>query len=231
MRVWLTLLVCLGMGCASGHQNNQPSSASGQQQPFSTPVAGPAPDFTATAVMPDNSFQKIRLSNYRGQYVILFFYPGDFTYICPTEVIAFNEKLNQFTERNCQILGASVDSHQTHLKWKKTPPDQGGIGDLQYPLIANLDKKITRSYGVLLHDGSVALRGWFLIDTKGKIRHALVNDLPIGRNTKEALRTLDAVRFVDTHPNVCPADWQPGMETLAPTLEGVADYLSKPKQK
>ncbi len=191
-----------------------------------TLVTKEAPDFTATAVMPDNSFKELKLSSYRGKYVILFFYPLDFTFVCPSEIIAFDAALDKFQRKNAQVLGASVDSHFTHLAWKNTPRKEGGIGQIRYPLISDLTKSISRDYGVLL-EGGVALRGLFLIDKEGKVRHALINDLPIGRSVDEALRTLDALQFHEQHGDVCPANWHEGEEAMKPTAEGVAQYLAK----
>jgi peroxiredoxin (alkyl hydroperoxide reductase subunit C) len=188
-------------------------------------VTKEAPDFTAQAVMPNNSFEELTLSSYRGQYVVLFFYPLDFTFVCPSEIIAFDKALSKFQEKNAQVLGVSVDSHFTHLAWKNTPRDQGGIGQIDYPLVADLSKKIAEDYGVLF-GGEVALRGLFLIDKEGIIRHALVNDLPLGRNVDEALRILDALQFHEQHGEVCPANWRQGEEAMTPTAEGVAEYLA-----
>jgi peroxiredoxin (alkyl hydroperoxide reductase subunit C) len=188
-------------------------------------VTKEAPDFTAQAVMPDNSFEELTLSSYRGQYVVLFFYPLDFTFVCPSEIIAFDKALSKFQEKNAPVLGVSVDSHFTHLAWKNTPRDQGGIGQIDYPLVADLSKKIAEDYGVLF-GGEVALRGLFLIDKEGIIRHALVNDLPLGRNVDEALRILDALQFHEQHGEVCPANWRQGEEAMTPTAEGVAEYLA-----
>ena len=193
----------------------------------SVQVTKPAPDFTATAVMPDNSFNtSLQLSSYRGKNVVLFFYPLDFTFVCPSEIIAFDKKLEEFRSRNCEVIGASVDSHFTHWAWKNTPVEKGGIGNVQFPLIADLTKNIARSYGVLI-DESIALRGLFLIDKEGVVRHALVNDLPLGRNVDEALRVLDALQFTEKHGEVCPANWRKGEEGMKPSAEGVASYLSK----
>lgn len=193
-----------------------------------TLVTREAPDFTADAVMPDNTFGTIKLSSFRGKNVVLFFYPLDFTFVCPSEILAFNKKLDEFKARNCEVLGVSVDSKFTHLAWKNTPLDQGGIGNIQYPLVADLKKEIAKDYGVLFEGAGVALRGLFLIDTKGIVRHALINDLPLGRNVSEALRMVDALQFVETHGDqVCPANWQEGDASMTPTAEGVADYLSK----
>jgi len=194
---------------------------------LNTLVTQDAPDFTAEAVMPDNTFGEISLSGLRSKYVILFFYPLDFTFVCPSEIIAFNKRLAEFKQKNCEVIGISVDSKFTHLAWKNTPLENGGIGNIQYPLVQDLNKSITRSYGILLND-SVALRGLFLIDPRGKVRHSVVNDLPLGRSVGEALRMLDALQFVETHgENVCPADWQEGEEAMTPTAAGVAKYLAK----
>jgi len=190
-------------------------------------VTKPAPDFTAQAVMPDDSFAELSLSQFRGKYVVLFFYPLDFTFVCPTEIIAFDAALPDFQRKGAEVLGVSVDSQFTHLAWRKTPREQGGIGRIHYPLISDLTKRIARDYGVLLEDAGVALRGLFLIDRQGIIRHALVNDLPLGRSVAEALRMLDAVRFHEEHGEVCPANWCEGREAMKPTVEGVAQYLTK----
>jgi peroxiredoxin (alkyl hydroperoxide reductase subunit C) len=196
---------------------------------MSTLVTQKAPDFLATAVMADNSFGELRLSDYRGKYTVLFFYPLDFTFVCPSEILAFNRKVEEFNKKDCQLIGISVDSHFTHLAWKETEIEKGGIGNVQYPLVADIKKEIARAYGVL-HDDSVALRGLFLIDKEGVVRHAVVNDLPLGRNVDEALRMLDALRFTEEHGEVCPANWHEGEEAMKPTAKGVADYLAKHAQ-
>jgi peroxiredoxin (alkyl hydroperoxide reductase subunit C) len=190
-------------------------------------VTRPAPDFTATAAMGDDTFNaEFTLSSMRGKYVILFFYPLDFTFVCPSEIIAFNQKLDDFKQRDCEVIGVSVDSHFTHLAWRGTAEENGGIGRIGYPLVSDLDKSIARSYGVL-HDDSIALRGLFLIDRDGVVRHCVINDLPLGRNVDEALRMLDALRFHEARGDVCPANWEKGQEGMKPTPEGVADYLTK----
>ena len=189
-------------------------------------VTREAPDFTGQAVMPDNTFEELGLSSYRGKYVVLFFYPLDFTFVCPSEIIAFDKALARFKEKNVEVIGVSVDSHYTHLAWKNTPVEKGGIGNIQYPLVADLTKEISRSYGVLFNE-SLALRGLFLIDRDGIVRHALVNDLPLGRNVEEALRVVDALQFHEKHGDVCPANWKEGEVAMKPTAEGVAEYLSK----
>ncbi len=194
---------------------------------MSTLVTRQAPDFTATAVMGDNSFKDdFKLSDYRGKYVILFFYPLDFTFVCPSEIIAFDKALAKFQSKNCEVIGVSIDSQFSHFAWKNTPVNEGGIGNVQYPLVADLDKKISRQYGVLL-DMGVALRGTFLIDKEGVVRHAVINDLPLGRSIDEALRMVDALEFHETHGDVCPANWKEGEDAMTPTADGVADYLAK----
>ena len=189
-------------------------------------VTKQAPMFEAEAVMPNNSFETVSLSSYRGKYVLLFFYPLDFTFVCPSEILAFNRQLDDFTAKNCELLGVSVDSIYTHLAWKNTPVNLGGIGTIQFPLISDISESISADYGVLL-EGGVSLRGLFLIDKEGVVRHQLINDLPLGRNVDEALRVIDALQFHETHGEVCPANWRPGDDAMKPTPEGVADYLSK----
>ena len=189
-------------------------------------VTKEAPDFATQAVMPDNTFSELKLSSYRGKCVALFFYPLDFTFVCPSEIIAFDKALDKFKEKNAEVIGVSVDSHFTHLAWKNTPREKGGIGNVQFPIVSDLTKEIARLYGVLLND-SVALRGLFLIDKDGIIRYALVNDVPLGRNVDEALRVLDDLQFTEKHGEVCPANWRQGEEAMKPTAEGVADYLAK----
>lgn len=194
---------------------------------MSTHVTKSAPDFTAAAVMGDNSFnENFSLSDYKGKYVVLFFYPLDFTFVCPSEIIAFDKAMDKFRAKNTEVIGVSIDSHFTHLAWKNTPVNEGGIGKISYPLVADLDKKISRQYGVLLPEG-IALRGTFLIDKEGIIRHAVLNDLPLGRSVDEALRMVDALQFHEEHGDVCPANWKEGEDGMKPTAAGVADYLSK----
>jgi len=189
-------------------------------------VTEQAPDFKGQAVMPDNSFREISLSEYRGKYVLLFFYPLDFTFVCPSEILAFDRKVEQFKAKDCEIIGASVDSQYSHFAWRNTPVKEGGIGQIKFPLVADLSKKISQEYGILFN-GEVALRGLFLIDKEGFVRHQLVNDLPLGRSVDEAMRVLDALQFHEKHGEVCPANWNPGEDAMVPTAEGVASYLSK----
>ena len=179
-------------------------------------VGQPAPDFTATAVV-DQEFKTIKLSDYRGQYVILFFYPLDFTFVCPTEITAFSDRYGEFTALNTEVLGVSVDSEFSHLAWIQTDRKLGGLGDLAYPLVSDIKKEISSAYNVLEPEAGVALRGLFLIDKDGAVQHATVNNLSFGRSVDETLRVLQAVQLVQTHPDeVCPAGWTPGEKTMNP---------------
>lgn len=189
-------------------------------------VTKPAPDFTATAVMPDNSFEEITLSNYRGRYVVLFFYPLDFTFVCPSELIAFDHRLEEFKKRNVEVIGVSVDSHFSHLAWKNTEINNGGIGNVQYPLVADISKAVTEAYDVATGPG-IALRGSFLIDKEGVVQHQVVNNLPLGRNVDEMLRMVDALQFTEEHGEVCPAGWKQGEAGMKGSSEGVAAYLAE----
>ena len=192
-------------------------------------VSTEAPDFTATAVMPNNSFKDdFKLSDYRGKYVVLFFYPLDFTFVCPSEIIAFDRKLEEFKARNVEVIGISTDSHFSHLAWKNTALENGGIGNVQYPLVADFQKTISQDYGVLL-DGGMALRGTFVIDKEGMIQSSVINNLGLGRNIDEALRMVDALQHLEEFGEVCPADWNKGDEAMKPTAEGVAKYLGEHK--
>jgi peroxiredoxin (alkyl hydroperoxide reductase subunit C) len=187
-----------------------------------------APDFTAPAVMPDNTIKSdFNLKEYtKGKKCVLFFYPLDFTFVCPSEILAFNKKIKEFEKMNTVVISVSVDSHFTHLAYKNTPVEKGGIGNVQFPMVADLTKNIARNYGILLND-SVALRGTFLIDEKGIVRHQVVNDLPLGRNIDEALRMVDALIYHEQYGEVCPANWNKGDDAMKPTQEGVASYLAK----
>lgn len=176
-------------------------------------VGQPAPDFTATAVY-DQEFKQIRLADYLGRYVVLFFYPLDFTFVCPTEITAFSDIHSCFSDINAEVLGVSVDSEYAHLAWLQTDRDSGGLGDLRYPLISDLTKSISSSYNVLTQQGK-ALRGLFIIDKEGVIQYSVVNNLDFGRSIDETLRTLQAIQYVQSHPDeVCPANWQPGDSTM-----------------
>jgi peroxiredoxin 2/4 len=187
-----------------------------------------APSFTAPAVLGNNTIKPdFSLDDFKGKPVVLFFYPLDFTFVCPTEIIEFNNKLTEFKERGVEVVGVSVDSQYTHLAWKNTPVNEGGIGNIGYPLVADLNKNISKNYGVLFEDVGVAFRGTFLIDANGVVRHAVVNDLGLGRNIDETLRMVDALQFHEKYGEVCPANWNQGDEAMKPTTEGVAEYLSK----
>jgi peroxiredoxin 2/4 len=191
-------------------------------------VGKPAPDFTAPAVMGDNDINESfnLTAHIKGKYAVVFFYPLDFTFVCPSEIIAFDKKKKEFDKRGVEIIGVSVDSHFTHLAWKNTPPNHGGLGQVKFPLVSDLTKAITTSYGILLN-GAIALRGTFLIDRNGVVRHQVVNDLPLGRSIDEALRMVDALQFFEQNGEVCPANWHSGEEAMKPTADGVAKYLAR----
>jgi peroxiredoxin 2/4 len=175
-----------------------------------------APDFSATAVV-DQNFKIVKLSDYRGRYVVLFFYPLDFTFVCPTEIAAFSDRYNEFKTLNTEILGISVDSEFAHLAWIQTERKLGGVGDLNYPLVSDIKKDISAAYNVLDPDSGVALRGLFIIDRDGVLQHATINNLAFGRKVDETLRVLQAIQHVQTNPDeVCPVDWQPGDKTMNP---------------
>ena len=174
-----------------------------------------APDFSATAVY-DQEFKTIKLSDFKNKYIILFFYPLDFTFVCPTEITAFSDKYSSFSELNTEILGISVDSEYSHLAWLQTDRESGGLGDLAYPLVSDLKKEISSAYNVLNNDG-VALRGLFIIDPQGFIQYSTINNLEFGRSVEETLRVLQAIQYVQSHPDeVCPANWKPGDKTMNP---------------
>ena len=207
-------------------------------------VTKPAPEFKTIAVMPDNTITEVSLSDYKGKKVVLFFYPLDFTFVCPTELLAFDKRLSEFESRGVQVLGCSVDSRWSHLAWKNTDVNKGGIGNVKYPLLQDLDKSIARNYDVLVGaseayvetgdtaetttvGGGVALRGSYLIDEEGVIRHAVLNDLPLGRNIDEMLRMIDALSHHQKHGEVCPAGWKDGDDAMAESPEGVSSYLTE----
>ncbi len=192
---------------------------------MSTLVTKPAPDFKADAVLADGSFKQISLSDFKGKYVLLYFYPLDFTFVCPTEIIAFSDRADEFEALGVQVLGVSVDSKFSHLAWRKVSRDQGGLGDIQYPLVADLSKKISRDYDVLLND-EVALRGLFLIDKSGIVRHQVINDLPLGRSVDEALRMVQALQYFEQNGEVCPANWKKGARTIKPSVEGSREFFA-----
>uniref|UniRef100_A0A3B3SHL2 thioredoxin-dependent peroxiredoxin n=1 Tax=Paramormyrops kingsleyae TaxID=1676925 RepID=A0A3B3SHL2_9TELE len=162
-------------------------------------IGKPAPDFTAKAVMPGGQFKDVKLSDYRGKYVVFFFYPLDFTFVCPTEIIAFSDAADQFKKINCEVIGASVDSHFCHLAWTNTPRKEGGLGQMKIPLVADTQRSISQAYGVLKEDEGIAYRGLFIIDNKGILRQITINDLPVGRSVDETLRLVQAFQFTDKH--------------------------------
>ena len=189
-------------------------------------VGKQAPDFTATAVLGNNEMKEIKLSEQlKGKYGVLFFYPLDFTFVCPSELIAFDHRLEEFKKRNVEVIGVSIDSQFTHLAWKNTPVEKGGIGQVGYPLVADIKHAIAQAYDVEASAG-VAFRGSFLIDKNGMVRHQVVNDLPLGRNIDEMLRMIDALQFTEEHGEVCPAGWQKGKVGMKASPSGVADYLA-----
>jgi peroxiredoxin (alkyl hydroperoxide reductase subunit C) len=191
-------------------------------------VGKQAPDFTAVAVMGENEFnENFNLSSYtKGKYAVIFFYPLDFTFVCPSELLAFDHRLAEFQKRNVEVIGVSIDSHFSHLAWKNTAVNNGGIGQVRYPLVADIKHEICKAYDVEA-EGGVAFRGSFLIDMKGVVRHQVVNDLPLGRNIDEMIRMVDALQFVEEHGEVCPAGWKHGDEGMKASTAGVAEYLAK----
>lgn len=192
-------------------------------------IGHPAPNFKATAVMPDGQFKDISLSEYKGKYVVFFFYPLDFTFVCPTEIIAFSDRADEFKKLNCQVIGASVDSHFCHLAWINTPKKQGGLGPMNIPLISDPKRTIAQDYGVLKADEGISFRGLFIIDDKGILRQITINDLPVGRSVDEIIRLVQAFQFTDKHGEVCPAGWKPGSDTIKPDVNKSKEYFSKQK--
>ena len=188
-------------------------------------VGKKAPDFTAKAVVKGEIVNEFKLSNLQGKYVVLFFYPLDFTFVCPTEIHAFQEKLSAFAERNTEVVGVSTDSHFSHLAWLNTPKAVGGIQGVEYPLVADFNKTIARDYDVLIEDAGVALRGLFLIDQNGVVQHSVVNNLPLGRNIDEAVRMVDALQYTEKHGEVSPANWNQGEKAMKATQDGLKTFF------
>lgn len=194
-------------------------------------VTKKAPDFTATAVLANNEFEEFQLSKNLGKNgAVLFFWPKDFTFVCPSEIIAFDKRMDDFTSRGFQVIGISTDSEFVHLTWKNTPVEQGGIGQVRFPMIADLTREISANYDVLFGN-AVALRGSFLIDRDMIVRHAVINDLPLGRNIDEMIRMVDALLFSEEHGEVCPAGWVKGSQGMKPSTSGVAEYLAQNANK
>jgi len=195
-------------------------------------VGKQAPNFSASAVMADGSINDdFTLDDYKGKYIVLFFYPLDFTFVCPTELIAFSHRIVEFEKKDVQVLGCSIDSQFTHAAWRNTAIDYGGIGPVKYPLVADIKHEICRDYDVEFEPAGVALRGSFLIDKAGVVRHQVVNDLALGRNIDEMLRMVDAVQFHEEHGEVCPAGWNKGDQGMVADEKGVASYLAEQAEK
>lgn len=188
-------------------------------------VGRPAPDFTATAVQGAEIIERFRLSDLKGKHIVLFFYPLDFTFVCPTELHAFNEGLESFRERGVELVAASVDSHHSHYAWLATPRSRGGIEGVRYPVVSDITKSISRDYGVLAEEQGIAYRGLFLIDRDFIVRHQVVNDFPLGRSVDEVLRMVDALQYFERHGEVCPANWRSGEKALKPTREGLEEFF------
>jgi peroxiredoxin (alkyl hydroperoxide reductase subunit C) len=190
-------------------------------------VGKKAPDFKATAVVNGSDFKEVKLSDYQGKYVVMFFYPLDFTFVCPTELHAFQEKLDTFKKLNCEVLGVSIDSHFSHMAWLNTPRSEGGIKGVTYPVIADIHKTISRDYDVLIPEAGIALRGTFLIDKNGVVQQQTINNLPLGRSVDEMIRLLEALQYTETHGEVCPANWKKGETAMKATQEGLKSYFKK----
>lgn len=184
-----------------------------------------APDFTAVAVEKNEIIENFTLSDFKGQYVVLFFYPLDFTFVCPTELHAFSDSLGEFEKRNVKVVGVSIDSHFSHLAWLNTPKSKGGIEGVAYPIVSDLNKTISQDYDVLVEGQGIAYRGLFLLDKDHVVRHQVVNDLPLGRNVSETLRMVDALQFTEKYGEVCPANWNQGDKAMAPTQDGLEDFF------
>jgi len=189
-------------------------------------IGKPAPDFKGKAVI-NGAFKEIKLSDYQGKYVVIFFYPLDFTFVCPTEIIAFSDRAEEFRKIGVELIACSADSHFSHLAWTNVPRKQGGLGEMHIPLLADKSGKISRDYGVYIEEEGITFRGLFIIDTKGLLRQITINDLPVGRSVDETLRLVQAFQFTDEHGEVCPANWRPGKSTIKPTTEASKQYFEK----
>jgi len=187
-------------------------------------VSQKAPDFTADAYA-SGEFKKLSLSDYKGKKIVLFFYPLDFTFVCPTEILAFTDRIEDFRKRNTEVIGVSVDSHFTHHAWAQVDRKDGGIKGINYPLVSDLSKNISRSFGVLLEEPGIALRGLFIINKDGILKHTTINHLDLGRNVDEVLRLLDAIDYTEQHGEVCPANWKKGEKAMKPTAAGLKEYM------
>lgn len=190
-------------------------------------VGKPAPEFKAKAVVNGKIVNDFSLQDFPGKNIVFFFYPLDFTFVCPTELHAFQDHLEEFEKRNTQLIGCSVDSCYSHLAWLNTPRNRGGIEGISYPLVSDLNKTISLDYDLLIPHEGIAYRGLFLIDKEGTVRHQIVNDLPLGRSVDETLRILDALLYFEQHGEVCPANWQTGKKTFKPSYEGLQGYFAQ----
>ncbi len=188
-------------------------------------VGKKAPDFTATAVVNGDFKADFKLSDFRGKYVVMFFYPLDFTFVCPTEMHAFQDKLATFKKLNTEVIAVSVDSQFSHMAWLNQAKTEGGIKGVTYPIVADINKTISRDYDVLIPDAGVALRGTFLIDKQGTVRQQTINDLPLGRNIDEFVRLVEALQFTEEHGEVCPANWEKGKKSMKPDQSGLKEYF------
>jgi peroxiredoxin (alkyl hydroperoxide reductase subunit C) len=220
-RAGLAVRLCGGLNPAVSHRTFSTGT-----RLLAARVQHAAPEFKGKAVV-DGKFQEIKLSDYQGKYLVLFFYPLDFTFVCPTEIIAFSDRIQDFRALNAEVVGVSTDSHFSHLAWINTPRKQGGLGGLNYPLLSDFSKTVSRDYGVLVENAGIALRGLFIIDPNGVVRQITVNDLPVGRSVDETLRLLKAFQFVEKHGEVCPANWTPDSATIKPDPEGSKAYFEK----
>lgn len=189
-------------------------------------LTAPAPAFKGTAVV-NGEFKQVSLSDYKGKYLVLFFYPLDFTFVCPTEIISFSDRADEFRKIGCEVVACSTDSHFSHLAWINTPRKQGGLGEMKIPLLADKTAEISRAYGVLKEDAGLSFRGLFIIDRKGNLRQITINDLPVGRSVDETLRLVQAFQFTDEHGEVCPAGWKPGAATMKPNPKESKAYFEK----
>merc|ERR1712080_303277 len=230
LKFFLGLICFVGLSNATlGHF--WPVDGEHQLHKVTARIGKQAPEWTSNALLPDGSIGEISLSDYKGKYVVFFFYPLDFTFVCPTEIIAFSERAKEFEAINTVVIGASVDSPFTHLAWTKVPRNEGGLGKMQIPLVSDLTHKISQDYGVYLDDAGHTLRGLFLIDPNGTLRQITMNDLPVGRSVDETLRLVQAFQYTDQHGEVCPAGWKPGADTIVPDPKEKLNYFSKLKEE
>ncbi|XP_050096863.1 uncharacterized protein LOC126578398 [Anopheles aquasalis] len=217
---------CHSFGGGQVYPQEAPQSVDHKLQYTKAVISRPAPDFEATAVV-DGAFKKVKLSDYLGKYLVFFFYPLDFTFVCPTEILAFSDRVAEFRKLNTEVIAASIDSHFTHLAWINTPRKEGGLGKINIPLVSDITHSIAKDYGVFLDDLGHTLRGLFIIDNRGILRQITMNDLPVGRSVDETLRLVQAFQYTDKHGEVCPAGWKPGQDTIVPNPEAKIKYFEK----